>query len=147
MSRVKVKFPDEKPLIQLTIPVRIYDINYGGHIGNDSVLSVIHEARMQMLHGWGYTELQAGGNALIMADVMIAYKGEAFYGEVLDVKIYIDELTDRSFDLLYHISTMREGQARDIAHAKTAMICFDYTERKIALMKEGLKKHLAKMDF
>lgn len=146
MSRVKVKFPDEKPLYKVTIPVRIYDINYGGHIGNDSILSVIHEARMQLLHQWGYTELDAGGNALIMADVMIAYKGEAFYGDILDVRLYVTEMTDRSFDLLYHISTQRNGANKEIAHAKTGMICFDYKERKISLLKDALKNRLTGLE-
>lgn len=147
MSRVKIKFPDENPLIKVTIPVRIYDINYGGHIGNDAILSVIHEARMQLLHQWKYTELDAGGNSLIMADVMIAYRGEAFYAEVLEVQVFAENITDKAFDLLYHISTIRQGQQQDIAHAKTGMVCFDYDNRKISLMKDGLKKRLTKMEF
>lgn len=65
MSRVKIKFPDEKPLYTVAVPLRIGDINYGGHLGHDAVLSLIHEARMQMLHSWEYDELKAGGNSLI----------------------------------------------------------------------------------
>ncbi|HXS36326.1 MAG TPA: thioesterase family protein [Flavipsychrobacter sp.] len=147
MGRVKVKFPDEKPLIIVRIPVRIGDINYGGHIGNDSVLSIIHEARMQLLAGWGYDELHAGGNALIMADVIIAYRGEAFYGDVLDIAIYAEEITNNSFDLLYHITTQRDSTTKDIAHAKTGMVCFDYKSRKIASMTEELKTRLQSADF
>ncbi|MFN4249186.1 MAG: acyl-CoA thioesterase [Flavipsychrobacter sp.] len=144
MSRVKIKFPAENPLFTTTIGVRIGDINYGNHLGNDSVLSIIHESRMQMLKHWGGNELNIAGNSLIMADVMIAYKGEAFYGEQLTVSIYAEEVTDRSFDLLYHISTMREGVSKDIAHAKTGMICFDYNTRRIATITEELKTLLEK---
>jgi len=142
MGRVKIKFPEQKPLHIASIPVRIGDINYGGHLGNDSLLSVIHESRMQMLACWGYDELNAGGIALIMADVMIAYKGEAFYGDVLSVQLFVEEVTVHSFDLLYHISTERGGRVVDIAHAKTGMICFDYDERKIVGMTDELKQHL-----
>lgn len=144
MGRVKVKFPDEKPLFTTCIGIRIGDINYGNHLGNDSVLSIIHEARMQMLKSWGGTELDIAGNSLIMADVMIAYKGEAFYAEELEINIYTDECTERSFDLLYHICTVRDGVKTDIAHAKTGMICFDYTTRKISLMSDALKSLLKK---
>lgn len=144
MGRVKVKFPDEKPLFTTVIAIRVGDINYGNHLGNDAVLSIIHEARMQMLKSWGGNELNIAGNSLIMADVMIAYRGEAFYAEELGISIYIDECTDRSFDLLYHISTMRNGVKTDIAHAKTGMICFDYTSRKISLMNDALKSLLKK---
>ena len=142
MSRVKIKFPEQKPIHVASIPVRITDINYGGHLGNDSLLSVIHESRMQMLAKWAYDELSAGGVALIMADVMIAYRGEAFYGDVLTVKLFAEEITEHSFDLLYHISTERGEGVVDIAHAKTGMICFDYGARKIVAMTDELRKKL-----
>ena len=147
MGRVKLKFPNEKPLFKAIIPVRISDINYGNHMGNDALLSVIHEGRMQMLAHWGYDELHAGGTSLIMADVMIAYKGEAFYGDVLEMKIYAEEITARSFDLLYHITTERNDQSTDIAHAKTGMICFDYKQRRIDAITDELKNRLTKVDF
>lgn len=142
MTRVKIKFPDEKPLYTAIIPVRIGDINYGNHVGNDAILSIIHESRMQMVSEWGFTELDAGGNGFLMADVMISYKAEGFYGDILTVKIFIDELTDRSFNLLYHIGTQRGAKELEIAHAKTGMVCFDYKEKKIALMTELFKKKL-----
>lgn len=142
MGRVKIKFPAENPVFTCFVPVRISDINYGNHLGNDSVLSIIHEARMQYLAQWKYTELNAGGNSLIMADVMIAYKGEAFYGEVLNIQIFVENVTDYSFDLLYRISTIRNNREQDIAQAKTGMVCFDYHTRKIAVMTDDLKYRL-----
>lgn len=146
MARVKIKFPGNKVLHKADIPVRITDINYGGHLGNDALLSVIHEARMQWLAAHGYTELAAGGHGLIMADVMIAYKGEAFYGDLLEVSMYTDELAERTFDLLYRITTDRAGGTMEIAQAKTGMVCFDYTDRRIVPMGEGLKTLLSVMD-
>jgi acyl-CoA thioesterase FadM len=143
MGRVKIKFPDDKSLHTAIIPVRINDINYGGHLGNDAVLSLIHEARMQLLYNWGYDELNAGGNSLIMADVMIAYKAEAYYGDILTIKMYADEINERSFDILYHINTYRNNETINIAHAKTGMVCYDYKMKKIGLMTENLKRRLA----
>ena len=142
MARVKIKFPADKPLFYTTIAVRIGDINYGNHVGNDAVLSILHEARMQLLHSWGYTELDAGGSSLIMADVMIAYRGEAYYGDILSISIYAEEITTRTFDLLYHIATTRHGAPKEIAHAKTGMACFNYQTRKVADMGEGLRARL-----
>ncbi len=134
MGRVKIKFPAENPLYTATIPVRIGDINYGNHVGNDAILSIIHEARLQMLGINGYNEMNAAGTSLIMADVMIAYRGESFYGDVLSVKLYIQEITDYSFDILYHISTSRNHEKVDVAHAKTGMVSFDYETKKIVAM-------------
>lgn len=142
MARVKIKFPDENPLFITTIPVRVGDLNYGNHVGNDSVLSIIHEARMQLLQSKGYTEMAAGGISLIMADVMIAYRGESFYGDELSVMIYAEELTEVSFDLLYRITTIRNTNTVEIAHAKTGMVCFDYTSRKVVSITADLKSFL-----
>jgi acyl-CoA thioester hydrolase len=142
MSRVKLYIPSEKPLFTAKINVRISDINYGGHVGNDSVLSIIHEARMQLLRAKGFDEMNAGGNSLIMADAMIAYRGEAFYGDELTVDIYANDVTNKSFDIIYHIFTFRNGIEFDVAQAKTGMVCFDYTTRKIAAMTNELKDFL-----
>ena len=142
MARVKLKFPDEKPLFSTIIPVRVGDLNYGNHVGNDSVLSLIHEARMQFMQSHGYTELNIEGLGLIMADVMIAYKGESFYGDQLEISLFAEEITQCSFDLLYKITTIRNGNNLDIAYAKTGMVCFDYYSRKIADIPDVLKRIL-----
>ena len=137
--RVKIDFPQQKHLAALNIAVRIGDINYGGHVGNDAILSMMHEARMQWLQNHGLTELNAGGHGLIMADSAIAYKGEGFYGDVFDIKLFVANLTLKSFDLLYRVTTSRKGVEILIAEAKTGMICFDYHTRKITAMNDKLK--------
>ncbi len=140
--RVKINFPNQAPLHTACIPVRITDINYGGHVGNDAVLSIIHEARMLLLAAHGYTELNAAGTSLIMADVMIAYRGEAFYGDTLQVELFAEELTTLTFDLLYRITSIRNGELKEIAHAKTCMVCFNYDTRKKVPMTDALRNLL-----
>jgi acyl-CoA thioesterase FadM len=142
MSRVKIQFPEHNRLGLVIIPVRISDINYGNHVGNDAILSIIHEARMQVLAQNDYTEMNAGGNSMIMADVMIAYKAEAFYGDTLEVEIYAADITGVRFDLLYRISTMRAGKKIEVAHAKTGMVCFDYKNRNVTPMTPLLEQYL-----
>lgn len=142
MNRVKIKFPDENPLFNTSIPIRISDINYGNHVGNDAILSIIHEARLQFLSSYGLTELDAGGAGLIMADVMIAYRGEGFYGDTLKVEIYAVDVTSMSFSLLYKLSTDRNSTPIDIAHAKTGLVCFNYDERRVVPVTESLKRVL-----
>lgn len=142
MPRVKINFPDEKPLHIISIPIRISDLNYGNHVGNDAILSIMHEARVQWLNYAGFTEMNADGTGLIMADVMIAYKAESFYGDVLDIAIFPDEVADKSFSVLYRITTRRQGQELDIAHGKTGMVCFDYSLRKIRQIPDALRAFL-----
>lgn len=144
MARVKIKFPEEKPLFTARIPIRVGDLNYGAHVGNDAILSIIHEARMQWLASGGHSEMKAAGNSMIMADVMIAYRGESFYGDVLQVDIYAEELTGVAFDLLYYITTQRGAEVKEIAHAKTGMACFSYETRKTTPMTDELRAFLGK---
>lgn len=111
------------------IPVRISDINYGGHVGNDSILSILHECRLQWLKQFNYTEMNAAGAGLIMADSAIQYRGEAFYGDVLQASLYADEIETFAFNFYYKLTTVRKEKSIDIAFARTCMVCFDYEHR------------------
>ena len=142
MARVKISFPDTKEIFHCAIPVRVTDLNYGNHVGNDAVLAILHEARMQWLAAHHYTELHAGGTSLIMGDVAISYKNESFYGDVLHIQIFANDISAVSFDLLYKIMAMREGKTITIAEAKTGMVCFDYEKRKVAVLTADLKRLL-----
>jgi acyl-CoA thioester hydrolase len=55
MPRVKLKPLDHYPF-STDITVRTTDLNYGGHLGNDRLLSLIHEARVAFLKYRGLTQ-------------------------------------------------------------------------------------------
>jgi acyl-CoA thioester hydrolase len=131
MARIKLEIPNKK-VFTVNIPIRITDINYGNHLGNDALVSIIQEARVQWLAAANYTELSVGGAALIMADLAVEYKGEGFYGDTLNVYIALGEISKVSFEIYYEITTTRNGNNILIAKAKTGMVCFDYTSRKVA---------------
>jgi len=138
MARVKLIFPDKDPLFETKIPLRIGDMNYGNHLGNDRLLALLHEARVQWLHSLKLSELDVGGCGLIMADVMIAYRQEGFYGDVLSVGLFTDAVARSSFDILYKVTTERAGVTVAIADAKTGMAGFDYKNQKISLLPDSL---------
>jgi acyl-CoA thioester hydrolase len=137
MARVKLIIPENK-IFTTNIAVRITDINYGNHVGNDSLVSIIHEARMQWLAANNFTELDIGGAALILADLAIEYKAESFYGDILHVAISIGEITRVSFEIFYEITTIRKDKKILVVNAKTGMVCFDYEERKVTRIPEDL---------
>ncbi len=124
------------------IPVRITDVNYGGHLGNDAIVSILHESRMQYLGSLGCTELDFFGTSLIMADLAVMYKGEGFYGDALTVEVAADELSSLGYDLYYRLSTTRDGKQIIVAEAKTGMVCFDYKTRKVARLPELFKQQI-----
>src|SRR6478735_2752254 len=102
MARIKINLPDTFTFSP-QIPVRITDLNYGGHVGNDTVLSLIHEARMQFLENYGYTEMDFEGASLIMSDVGIEFKTELFYGDTVTAFITAVNFSRASFDVYYKL--------------------------------------------
>lgn len=153
MARIKIELP-ESFSFSCQIPIRITDINYAGHVGNDTVLSVIHEARMQFFISFGYTEMNFAGTAMIMADVAIEFKKELFYGDVVIVSVTAGEISKVGFELLYKLETVRQAPRKYrnrqgdkpqlVAKAKTGMICYDYQKKKIvAVPPEGKQKLLS----
>lgn len=136
MARVKIKFPNQTPNFTIQIPIRITDINYGNHLGNDKLLGILHEARVAWLLSLGLSELDIGGCGLIMADSMLAYKNESFYGDVLTINMYVTEISARSFDLLYQVLLKEKEGIKRIADAKTAMVCYQYETKQITEIPE-----------
>lgn len=140
MSGLHIKIPSADPRIVLHIPVRITDINYGNHLGNDAIVSIIQEARVQFLQEYGFTELNVGGPGLIMTDLAVNFRNESFYGDELTIDIYTGDITRASFRITYEITTKREGKNILVATAQTTMVCFNYQLRKVVSIPDGLKK-------
>ena len=132
MERIKINLP-ETFSFSTNISVRITDLNYGGHVGNDAFLSLLHEARMQYLHQFGYSEMNVEGVGLIMSDVGIEYKRELAYGDVVKISVAATGFDRLGFDLFYLIELIVEdGENLLAGKAKTGMLCFDYTTKKKA---------------
>ncbi|MBM3439989.1 MAG: acyl-CoA thioesterase [Bacteroidetes bacterium] len=120
-----------------TIPIRITDVNYSNHVGNDSILSIIHEARMLFLAQYGYSELSFETTALIMRSVAIEYKAELFYGDRLEVSVTARNFSKLKFEIVYKLEKC-VGEKRILAaKASTIMACFDYDSRKLAHMPDA----------
>lgn len=130
MARIKVELP-EQFAFSTTIPVRITDLNYGKHVGNDTILSMIHEARVQYLHKLGYGELDLAGVGVIMSDVGIEFKSELFYGDEVLASVAAADITKISFDLYYKLEKRSGDKTILVAIAKTGMVCYDYSKKKV----------------
>jgi len=131
MPRIKIDLP-ERFSFSTEIPIYINHINYGNHLDNSALISLVSEARVRFFKALGYTELNVEGCGIIVADVAVQYKSEAFHGEVLVFEMAADDFNKYGCDLVWRISDQATG--REVARGKTGIMFFDYTARKAALV-------------
>ncbi|MBK8976210.1 MAG: thioesterase family protein [Planctomycetes bacterium] len=127
MARLVLEIPDVLPFAT-TIDVRVTDLNYGNHLGNDAVLSLIHEARVRYLASLGATELQWSGCSIVVADCAIVYRAECFLGDRLRFEVGPGDVSRVACDLLYR--AVREQDGRLCIEAKTGIVFLDPSTRR-----------------
>ena len=113
--------------ITTRLTVRIGDINYGGHLGHDRLITLLHQARLNWLHALGAEETNCFGAGLIMRHLTCDYRAEAFLGDALDIAMHAGDLRRTAFTLHYRVC---RGETL-IAEAATEMVAFDYHAHKI----------------
>ena len=129
MPRIKLK---ERPFYAFCYKtsLKIRDINYGKHLSNDAVVSLLHEARIYMLQHLGLSELDLGDGktGMMMADLAVNYKNEGFLGDEIKIHLNIDEINKKSFRVFYKME--RAGDL--IVLAETGIVMNDYQAKSAA---------------
>ncbi len=137
--RVKLKIPDFFHFETL-LTIRVSDLNYGGHLGNDSFLTLAHESRVQFFKSINMTERNFFGSSLIMADSIVIYKSQGFLGDEISIKISVINCRSHGFQLFYLFHRKKDGI--DLAHIQTSMVFYDYKEEKIVPFPHLFKNYL-----
>lgn len=141
MSRIHIDLP-EKFLFVTELTVRSSDLNYGNHVGHDTVLTLMQEARVRFYRTLGFiNELNFDGPVgQVIADAAVQYKSESFLADELIIKIGVSDFTKYGFDMFYLIENKLTG--KEVARGKTGIVCFDYDTRKVASIPDILRKKL-----
>jgi|LauGreDrversion4_2_1035121.scaffolds.fasta_scaffold1322919_1 acyl-CoA thioester hydrolase len=126
MARVQIELPRH---VHFTteIPVMVRDINAAGHLANDALFAILHEARHRWLASRGWSEASVEGAAVLLADAAVIYRREGFWGMRLEVTLAVTELRTRSFDLVYRVVDLGSGE--EIARAKHGAVFFDHATK------------------
>ncbi len=134
--RIEITLP-ERFVYSTRLRVRASDVNYGGHLGNDSVLTLLQEARVRFFQSLGFKdEAEIEGDVgQIIADFVVQYKAESFMGDVLDIRLAIENFHRYGFEMIYQII---HENGKEIARARSNNLCFDYAKRKIASVPGSL---------
>ncbi|MDT3695863.1 MAG: thioesterase family protein [Ignavibacterium sp.] len=136
MQRIRIDLPG-KFLFITDISVRVYDVNFAGHLSNDSILSMVHEARILFLKNWGYSEVDTEGAGIIMFDAAIQYKSQGYHGDILVFDVTVDNFIKTGCDFFFKITNKSNG--KEIARVKTGIAFFDYNTNKLVQVPEKFK--------
>lgn len=117
-----------KQIFSTKIDVHVAYINYGDHLGNDSFISILHEARLRFLKSVGCTEKNINGNGIIQKNLVVEYLKQVFYGDCLTVNIGIEKPNKASINFIYNVYNKNNEH---VLSASTLIVFFDYKNQKI----------------
>ena len=129
MARIQIALAERYPF-QTEVPIYIGHINYGQHLDNAQLLALVAEARVRFFRHLGYGELDVEGRAIVVADLAVQYKSEAFHGETLRIGFAATEFNRYGFDLQFQASDAASD--REVARGKQGIVFTDPAARKVA---------------
>lgn len=138
MARIKLKKQGGYPF-QYHTTVRVSDINYGGHLGNDAVLRLCNEARVAMMRQLGCSELDLGDGqtAIVMTELAVNFVGEGFLFDEVTIHSRMDQVGYFGFRV-HHLLEKADGEATTpVALVETALSAFDHQRRQIGELPES----------
>lgn len=136
MPRIKIELPEHFPF---STELMIYQshINYGGHLDNAQLLTLISEARARYFKALGYHEGDVEGVGIIMADAAVQYKSEAFQGETLIVRMTANDFGKKGCDLVWQMNEKTSG--REVARGKAGIVFMDYATRQVCAVPAAFR--------
>ena len=144
MERLNIELPDSFGFVT-DLDVRIYDVNIGGHLGHDSVIRLMHEARARFFGSLGYTELSVEGFGILIVDLLVQYRAEAFHQDSIQIKMHIPAFSSRGCRLVYQL--VREQDQSEIARAQTGLVFYDYEKRRTVSVPDAFRVKAAEKDY
>ena len=139
MARILFDLP-ERFGFTTELQVYISHVNYGGHLDNAQLLSLVSEARMRFFQSLGYTEGDVAGLAIVVGDMLAQYKSEAFHGETLRVQMTPRDFNRYGCDLVFCMTEKASG--REVARGKIGIVFIGKASRKVAAIPDSIRQLL-----
>ncbi|MFA6878453.1 MAG: thioesterase family protein [Fusobacterium sp.] len=123
--------------------VRVDDINYGGHMGNERALILFQQTRTEWLNSIELDELNIGEEkGIIQLESHVYYLKEVVFGEELLCAIKNIEVVKSSFDIFYEVKNKNN---EIVIKGSTRMMAFDYKRKKISRIPKIFKEKINKI--
>jgi acyl-CoA thioester hydrolase len=126
------------------VEVRFSDTDAMGHVNNASYLTFAEIARLayyERVTGEPLPLATHGAEeGMILAEIRITYRNQAFYGETLAVETRVDRIGRTSFAMVHRLTApeSRYGPARLIAVADSVLVMYDYQAERPIPVATGL---------
>lgn len=117
------------PVFEHKIKVRIDDINFGNHLDSSKLSSLLHNTRALFLESHGQNELNCFGVSLILLNLNINYKNQAFFNDELILKLSLVSVDGAKILFSYIVSNYKKNIV--IATAETLMATFSIEKQRI----------------
>ena len=140
MARRHIELPDRLGYAT-EMRVRVTDLNYANHLGNDALVSLLHEARTRFLDHHGLNERDIEGLGIVIGDLSVVYTAEAHHGDVLRIEMGLGDFHKVGCDVFYRISRVRDEV--QVARARTGIVFIDREARRATPVPESFRKQVA----
>ena len=134
MARLTLDFPEDQYCYSTHLTVRVTDINGANHLGNDSMISMISEARARFLFEFGIQETDGKGIGIIVTDQATTYRAEAHARDQLLFEVGVMDFNKYGGDITFRITRPRDNAL--IAMAKSGFVFFNYKRSQVVPMPE-----------
>ncbi|WP_296270731.1 thioesterase family protein [Pseudomonas sp. UBA6323] len=144
MARLTLDFPEDQYCYSTHLTVRVTDINGANHLGNDSMISMISEARARFLYEFGIRETDGSGTGIIVTDLATTYRAEAHARDQLLFEVGVMDFNKYGGDITFRIT--RPTDSTLVAMAKSGFVFFDYRQSKVVPMPDTFSGKFPKVN-
>ena len=145
MARLQLTFPEDQFYYSTPMSVRVTDINAGNHLGNDSMISMISEARARFLFEFGVPETERDGPGIIVTDLATTYRAEAHARDQLLFEVGVMDFNKYGGDIIFRITRPRDKKLG--AMAKSGFVFFNYKTSQVVAMPEDFRNKFERVNW
>jgi acyl-CoA thioesterase FadM len=145
MARLHLDFPEDQYYYTSLLTVRVTDINAGNHLGNDSMISMISEARARFLFEFGVAETERDGTGIIVTDLATTYRAEAHARDQLLFEVGVMDFNKYGGDIIFRITRPKDKKL--VAMAKQGFVFFNYKTSQVVAMSEDFRNKFERVNW
>ena len=145
MARLQLVFPEDQYCFSTPLTVRVTDINGANHLGNDSMISMISEARARFLFEYGVPETERDGTGIIVTDLATTYRAEAHARDQLVFEVGVMDFNKYGGDIIFRVTRPRDRKL--IAMAKSGFVFFNYLRSQVVAMPDDFRAKFSRVNW